>query len=119
MDRTTFILLYVEDPAKSAEFYRVALGMEPLEQSPTFAMFKLNQQTMLGLWIRSGVEPAAGDSRAEIAFSLPADSEVDAEQARLKANGAMELLAARHLDFGYSSVVADADGHRLRLFHPG
>lgn len=36
-----FILLHVDSPAESARFYAGLLGREPLEQSPTFAMFAL------------------------------------------------------------------------------
>ena len=45
-----FILLHVDSPAASARFYADLLGSEPLEQSPTFAMFALPSGLRLGLW---------------------------------------------------------------------
>ena len=44
------LILYVHSPAESVLFYRSLLGREPVEQSPNFAMFMLNDKTMLGLW---------------------------------------------------------------------
>ena len=53
----SFVLLYVENPIKSATFYSNLVGRPIIEQSPTFAMLPLRDGVMLGLWIRSGVEP--------------------------------------------------------------
>ncbi len=35
------VILYVDSPAASAAFYADVLGLEPVESSPTFAMFAL------------------------------------------------------------------------------
>ena len=34
-----FTILYVANPTRSALFYRELFGREPVEESPTFAMF--------------------------------------------------------------------------------
>ena len=69
-----FVLLYVADPAASARFYEQLLDKRPVEESPTFAMFALSSGVMLGLWGRSGVEPAAAASPAPASWPsrLPA-----------------------------------------------
>src|SRR5471030_736205 len=54
-----FVLLYVDNPATSATFYAELLGKQPIESSPTFAMFALDSGVKLGLWSRHTVEPAA------------------------------------------------------------
>ena len=59
MPDASFVILYVDNPARSAAFYRDLLSREPLESSPTFAMFALREGMMLGLWSRHTVEPAA------------------------------------------------------------
>src|SRR6187455_2381369 len=84
-----FVLLYVDQPAASARFYATLLGREPVESSPTFAMFALDDGLMLGLWARQGVEPrpAAGPGASELAFVLPSDAEVDAAHSRWTAQG--------------------------------
>ena len=97
-----FVLLYVDEPQKSAAFYARLLGRKPLESSPTFVMFELAPGLRLGLWVRSGVKPAprgAGD-------------------ADWKDKGALILQAPETMDFGLTVLAADPDGHRLRVFCP-
>jgi catechol 2,3-dioxygenase-like lactoylglutathione lyase family enzyme len=53
-----FMILYVNSPKASGEFYTALLGRGPVEASPTFVMFALETGLMLGLWSRHGVEPA-------------------------------------------------------------
>ena len=55
MPEFSFVLLYVEDPPASAEFYSRLLGHAPLETAPTFAMLPLRDGVMLGLWSRATV----------------------------------------------------------------
>jgi hypothetical protein len=52
-----FLVLYVDDPARSAASYADLLAAPIVEQSPTFAMLPLRDGVMLGLWSRHGVEP--------------------------------------------------------------
>ena len=60
MSNVSFILLYVENVARSAEFYARLLEKPVIESSPTFAMMPVGPHLMLGLWRRDGVQPAAG-----------------------------------------------------------
>ena len=53
-----FMILYVDSPKASGEFYTALLGRGPVEASPTFVMFALESGLMLGLWSRQGVKPA-------------------------------------------------------------
>jgi hypothetical protein len=55
MSDPNMILLYVDSPAKSAAFYADLLARQPVESSPTFAMFALESGVMLGLWSRHTV----------------------------------------------------------------
>jgi catechol 2,3-dioxygenase-like lactoylglutathione lyase family enzyme len=121
MPDPNFILLYVDSPALSARFYTGVLGKPPVESSPTFAMFALDNGIMLGLWSRHTAEPApaAAAGGSEIAFAVPDKDAVS----RLYAEwGARELRIAQaptDLDFGHTFVALDPDGHRLRVFAPG
>ena len=114
------LILYVNSPAESALFYRALLGREPVEQSPNFAMFPLNEKTMLGLWAVHDVQPASavGGGAAEIGVTVGSDAEVDAAVAAWRAAGWPVLQAPTSLDFGYTAVTADPDGHRVRIFRP-
>lgn len=114
------LILYVNSPAESALFYRSLLGREALEQSPNFAMFALNEKTMLGLWAAHDVQPA-GPHRgggAEIGVTVGTDAEVDAAVASWKEAGWPVLQSPTTMDFGYTAVTADPDGHRVRVFRP-
>src|SRR6202453_2070455 len=55
-----FILLYVDEPQKSADFYIRLLDRQPLDSSPNFVIFELAPGLRLGLWARRDVKPAAG-----------------------------------------------------------
>jgi catechol 2,3-dioxygenase-like lactoylglutathione lyase family enzyme len=52
------ILLFVTDTDASIRFYTKLLGQEPVAASPTFGMFILPSGLGLGLWKKTGVEPA-------------------------------------------------------------
>lgn len=121
MSHPNFIILYVDQPAASARFYAGLLGREPVEASPTFVMFALESGVMLGLWSRHTVEPApaAGPGSSELAFALDSDAQVDSTHADWTARGLPLLQAPVRMDFGYTFVAQDPDGHRLRVFAPG
>lgn len=115
-----FVILYVDSPAASADFYADLLGRPPVEASPTFAMFALNPTVMLGLWSRATVAPAAAErpGSTEIAFTAAAAEEVDATHAQWRKRGLEVVQPPTDMDFGRTFVALDPDGHRLRVFAP-
>ncbi len=110
-------ILYVDNPAASAVFYQRLFGRPPLESSPTFALFMLQEGFKLGLWSRHTVEPAAsgGPGGAELALALNTPEEVDARHAKWQELGIEILQPPADSDFGRTFVGADPDGHRLRI----
>ena len=110
-------ILLVRDPARSAEFYRKILGAEPVEQSPTFAMFALPSGVAIGLWSARTVEPAiAGTAGAtELCFM---EQDVDGVHAAWSERGSPIAQSPTNLDFGRTFVALDPDGHRVRVFRP-
>ena len=120
MQSPNFFILYVDSPAKSAAFYQDLLGRAPVEASPTFAMFALEDGVMLGLWSRHTVEPAtsvAGGGH-EVAFAVQGRAAVDASHAAWAGRGLTIAQQPVDLDFGYTFVALDPDQHRLRVFSP-
>jgi len=120
MTDPNFVILYVKDTSASAAFYADVLGRAPAEASPTFAMFALSSGVMLGLWMRDNVAPAADAAAggAELAISVPNADAVRAahtDWSRRKLKIAQPPTA---MDFGYTFVALDPDGHRLRVFAP-
>lgn len=117
-----FLLLYVREPKQSAVFFGRLLGLEPIEASPTFVMFKLDSGVMLGLWARHTVLPAAqagAGAAGELAFAQPDKATVDALHALWLSQGVTVIQPPCALDFGYAFTAEDPDGHRLRVFAPG
>ena len=114
-----FIVLYVESPQASAAFYANLLGKPPVESSLTFSMFALASGVMLGLWARANVEPAASaPGGSELAIAVRDDASVTGMHADWSKRGLRIEQAPVHLDFGFTFVALDPDGHRLRVFAP-
>ena len=115
-----FLILYVNSPAQSARFYSELLAKAPVESSPTFAMFALDSGVMLGLWSRHTVEPAAQAAAGggELAFTVAEDGQVDALYADWCRRSLAIAQSPTRMDFGYTFVALDPDGHRLRVFAP-
>lgn len=114
-----FVLLYVTSPAQSARFYEALLDSRPIEESPTFAMFALPGGSMLGLWAAHTVAPkATAAGGGELAFVAADRAEVDDTHARWQARGLPIEQRPQAMDFGYTFVALDPDGHRLRVFAP-
>jgi catechol 2,3-dioxygenase-like lactoylglutathione lyase family enzyme len=120
MPPSHFVILYVDRPRASADFYAGLLGAPVIDASDTFAMLPLREGVMLGLWSRHTVEPAADAAGAggELAFVLPGREAVQARHAEWAAQGVRIAQAPRAMDFGFTFVGLDPDGHRLRVFCP-
>lgn len=115
----SFIIVYVEDVAKSVAFYSSILGRPTVNSSPTFAMLPAAPNLMLGVWKRNGVNPQANAAGGgEIAFTAESRAEVDACCANWRGKGAAIVLEPTAMDFGYTFVALDPDGQRLRVFAP-
>ena len=113
-----YILLSVADVARSRAFYSTLLGIEPVEASPTFLLYVLPNGIKLGLWLASEIEPAPrAAGGVEVTFSEENDAAIDATFADWSERAEV-LQQPTRMDFGYTFVVADPDGHRLRVFTP-
>jgi catechol 2,3-dioxygenase-like lactoylglutathione lyase family enzyme len=120
MSDPNFFILYVASPEVSTKFYTALLGRPPVDASPTFAMFALASGVMFGLWARDTVEPktTVTGGGAELAFPVESKAAVDARHADWVARGLPILQAPVMMDFGYTFLALDPDGHRLRVFVP-
>lgn len=115
-----FLLLYVRSAVESAAFYAGLLGRAPVESSPTFAMFALDNGLMLGLWGAAGVLPAAtAPGGMELGFPVADRAAVQARLADWTARGIPVIQPPAAMDFGFTFTAQDPDGHRLRVFAPG
>lgn len=117
MRTLNYLLLAVRDPLQSAELYTKLLGREPVEKAPTFVLYVLPGGLKIGLWLADEMEPkpnAAGG--IEISFSEDSKDAVRATYAEWSKLGLKVVQEPTDMDFGFTFVVEDADGHRLRPF---
>ncbi len=120
MPDPNFIILYVNDPMRSADFYAHLMEKQPVEASPTFAMFALDSGVMLGLWSKHVVEPTTTGvgGGGEIAFSVSSRDVVGNLFIDWTQRGLVIEQEPVDMDFGYTFLAIDPDGHRLRVFTP-
>ncbi len=120
MSDPNFVLLYVANPTHSAAFYADLLGKPPLEASPTFAMFGMEGGLHLGLWAVHTVQPpATAAGGGELAIAVGDAGAVRGLHRDWAARGLEIAQAPTAMDFGFTFVALDPDGHRLRVFAPG
>jgi predicted enzyme related to lactoylglutathione lyase len=113
-----FLILYVADVPKSADFYADLLGRPAIDASPGFAMFEAAPGVRLGLWRADEVEPkpvAPGGGELCIVAS---EAEIEPTAAAWAAKGIAIAQKPIRMDFGYTFLGLDPDGHRLRVFAP-
>lgn len=118
MTKLSFALLYVTEPSHSADFYTTLLGVEPVERSANFVMFVLKDGFKLGLWRRAEVQPAVEGTpgASELILAAESDGQVDDLFAEWTGNGVVIAQGPTRMDFGYTFVGLDPDGHRLRVY---
>lgn len=111
------VILYVKDVDASTEFYKQILGADPVETFEGFAISMLGETMTLGLQAAEWIEPKA---EAHVGGSELSLSDVDRETVDCLYNkwttkGIAMVLEPTELDFGYTFVATDPDGHRLRV----
>ena len=111
------IILYVSDVEVSTTFYREILGHGPIKTYPGFSVFKLSDEMTLGLQAADEIEPTAEPyvGGTELSLSNVERADVDRLHAQWKTLGIPMVLEPTVLEFGYTFVAADPDGHRLRV----
>ncbi|HET9957889.1 MAG TPA: VOC family protein [Polyangiaceae bacterium] len=112
-----YLLLAVRNPRESAQLYTRLLGCPPVENSETFVLYVTTTGLKVGLWKASDIQPkAAPPGGIEIAFSEHSRDAVLKTYEEWKNLGLEVLQEPTDMDFGFTFVVADPDGHRLRPF---
>jgi predicted lactoylglutathione lyase len=130
--RISLVTLGVRDVARSKAFYK-ALGWEAAIDTDDFAVFRTAGPLLAvypeadlardmggsGASAASGVEPHVRQS--SLAINVESPDEVDRCVAEMMAAGAALLAAPAAAEWGgYTSIVADPDGHAWEIAHnPG
>lgn len=123
MPTPNLVLLYVDDPAKSAAFYEDILGQSPKDRFPTYVAFAFDSGLYLGLLGKRSAAlaelPADGQgSRGEIAFMVEDAAAVEALYDDWRGRGITIAQLPATLAFGRTFVALDPDGHRVRVCTP-
>ena len=117
MRTLNYLLLAVKSPAESAKLYTQLLGVEPVENSPTFVLYVLSNGIKIGLWLASDIAPTPKPAGGiEISFSEAGRDAVLRTYEAWRALGVKVVQEPTDMPFGFTFVVEDADGHRLRPF---
>ena len=114
----SFVILFVKTPLESGTFYQRLLGLDPVEQSPTFVLFALPNGLMLGLWSRTTAKPSvlAEAGSSEICFSETSAESVDKLFAKWSGLGVSMAQTPVAMDgMSRTFVALDPDGHRIRI----
>src|SRR6478736_2573766 len=117
MRTLNYLLLPVRSPRESAKLYSRLLGREPVETSEAFVLYVLPNGIKVGLWLASDIEPKpATPGGIEIAFSEASREAVLDTYKEWTDLGLKVLQEPTDKPFGFTFVVEDSDGHRLRPF---
>jgi catechol 2,3-dioxygenase-like lactoylglutathione lyase family enzyme len=117
MRTLNYLLLPVRNPRQSAALYARLLGCKPVEDSEGFVLFVLPNGIKVGLWLASDIEPKpSAPGGIEIAFSEPSREAVLDTFKEWTGLGLKVLQKPTDMPFGFTFVVEDPDGHRLRPF---
>ena len=121
--------LYVDNVARSADFYQHIFGFEKLVCDERFCALNVSGQQVLLLFrkhattepitIPGGViPPHDGEGTTHLAFTIPAESEAE-WTGHLSAGSVAIESRVTWPRGGYSLYFRDPDGHLLELVSPG
>ena len=110
-----FTLLFVENPQKSIPFYQDILHLKPVQVSPTFVVFALPNDVMLGLWSKHTAEPRVESSPGGFELGFATEN-VDELYEELGEKGVTVAQKPTEMDFGRTFLILDPDGHRIRIY---
>ena len=117
MFKPNSIIIYVKNIDISTDFYTKILEQNPIETYPGFAVFLLKDDFILGLQQADQITPRAPNYYGgfELSFSDVTKDKVDEIYSLWKKLNVKIELEPQMLDFGYTCVGNDPDGHRLRV----
>ncbi|KNC09091.1 glyoxalase [Klebsiella sp. RIT-PI-d] len=114
------IILYVNSPIASSEFYQKLFNKEPDVKLPTWAAFSFNNGLNLGLWSTTASDfVSCGEgNRTELSFMVKDTQEVDVLYQQWSDSGVQIEQEPKQAVFGKTFVALDPDGHRIRVCIP-
>lgn len=112
------VLFYVSNIEKSTHFYSELLTAHPIHTEPDYVMFLLKSGLRLGLWSQNSAQPAPTTlgGGSELAILVGSEQTIDELFGNYRNKDFKIIQEPTHMDFGYTFVICDPDGHRIRFF---
>ena len=115
-----YTIHYVKNPQASAALYQELLKIEPIEASPNFALIQINEMCRLGFWALDDIpymeKQASQANPVEIALPLENIEAVEKLHHDCIHLDMPIIQPPVQMDFGYTFLTQDRDGHFLRIF---
>jgi catechol 2,3-dioxygenase-like lactoylglutathione lyase family enzyme len=121
--------LYVDDVARSMDFYRSVFELKPLVSDDRFCALNVSSQQVLLLFRKHGttepitipggiIPPHDGEGTTHLAFTMAAEDEAEWKE-HLRAHNVPIESRVVWPRGGFSLYFRDPDGHLLELVTPG
>lgn len=109
-------LIYVSDIERSTAFYKTLFNAEPLFSSPRYVAFSAGGEAMFALWTGGTTPDIAAPRFSEIGIMLPSNEDVDGLFEVWRKNPNIQIVQEPTTEvFGRTFLVADPDGHIIRV----
>lgn len=114
--RANLQLIYVSDIKRSTAFYKTIFNTEPNFSTPRYVTFPVDTRAWFALWT-GGTKPDLNVPRfSEIGIMLPSNEAVDNLFSEWQKNPEIKVVREPYTEvFGRTFVVADPDGHIIRV----
>lgn len=109
-------LIYVSDIERSTNFYKTLFNAEPIFFSPRYVAFAADGEALFAIWTGGTTPDAAAPRFSEIGIMLPSSEEVDLLFEKWRKNPDIKIVREPYTEvFGRTFLVADPDGHIIRV----
>ena len=114
--RANLQLVYVSDIERSTAFYKTLFNIEPSFMSPRYVAFPASGEALFAIWTGGGKPDATAPRYSEIGIMLPASENVDRLYEEWRENPDIKVVREPYTEvFGRTFLVADPDGHIIRV----
>lgn len=109
-------LIYVSDIERSTAFYKTLFNSEPVFSSPRYVAFAAGSEALFAIWTGGTTPDVAAPRFSEIGIMLPTSEDVDRLFEEWQHNHDIKIVQKPQTEiFGRTFLVADPDGHIIRV----
>ncbi len=109
-------LVYVSDIKRSTEFYKTLFNTTPVFTSPRYVAFDAGGGVLFAIWSGGGAPDATSPRYSEIGIMVPSNVDIDQLFEEWQKRPDIKVVQKPYNDvFGRTFIVADPDGHIIRV----